>query len=320
MNPTSRVFVAGSGTLPGAALVELLPGEGFVNLVGTGTDEPDLTDAHQVDAFFAEARPEFVFLVGGQSGGISRNRSRPADLMLDNLLTIINVVAAAHRFSVKKLLYLASSCAYPRNAPQPLKIDSLTTGPLEPTSEAYATAKLAGWKLCDAFRAQYGCRFVTAFPANPFGPHDDFGPDSGHVVPALLRRANEAAERNDPTLSIWGSGTPRREFIFSRDLADACVFAMRHYDGSSPINLGSGTDLSIAEVAHTIANVVGFRGRLVFDTSMPDGAPRKGLDSSILRALGWRPTTDFRTAVTETYNWFLQHTAREGREHACATV
>ena len=320
MNPTSRVFVAGSGTLPGAALVELLPAEGFVNLVGTGTDEPDLTDPHQVDAFFAEARPEFVFLVGGQSGGISRNRSHPADLMLDNLLTITNVVAAAHRFSVKKLLYLASSCAYPKSATQPLKIDSLMTGPLEPTSEAYATAKLAGWKLCDAFRSQYGCRFVTAFPANPFGPHDDFGPDSGHVVPALLRRAHEAAERNDPTLTIWGSGTPRREFIFSRDLADACVFAMRHYDGSSPINLGGGTDRSIAEVAHTIANVVGFRGRLVFDTSLPDGAPRKGLDSSILRTLGWRPTTDFRTAVTETYNWFLQHTAREGREHACATV
>jgi GDP-L-fucose synthase len=320
MKPTARVFVAGSDTLPGAALLDHLPGEGFVNLVGTSSDEPDLTDARQVDAFFAGARPEFVFLVGGPSGGIGRNRSHPADLMLENVLTITNVVSAAHRFQVKKLLYLASSCAYPRNAPQPLQVQALTTGSLEPTSEAYATAKLAGWKLCEAFRSQYGCRFVTGFPANAFGPHDDFGADSGHVVPALLRRAHEAKEQDTPTLTVWGSGAPRREFIFSRDLADACLFAMLHYDGDAPINLGGGADLSITEASRTIAEVVGFRGRLVFDTSKPDGAPRKGLDSSALRALGWRPSTDFRTAVTETYNWFLQHTAREGREHACATV
>jgi GDP-L-fucose synthase len=320
MKPTSRVFVAGGETLPGSALLDLLPGKGFGTLVGTGRDEPDLTDARQVNAFFADARPEFVFLVGGPSGGIGRNRSHPADLMLDNLLTITNVVSAAHRYQVEKLLYLASSCAYPRQAPQPLQVQSLTTGPLEPTSEAYASAKLAGWKLCQAFRSQYGCRFVTGFPANAFGPHDDFSPDSGHVVPALLRRTHEAKEQGGPTLTVWGSGAPRREFIFSRDLADACLFAMRHYDDDAPINLGGGDDMSIVEVARTIADVVGFRGRLVFDTSKPDGAPRKGLDSSALRALGWRPRTEFQTAVTETYNWFLQHTAREGREHACATV
>ncbi len=320
MTPASRVFIAGGDTLVGAALLDLLPQRGFTNLVGTSSDEPELTDAHQVAAFFRDARPEYVFLVGGPSGGIGRNRTHPANLMLANLQTITNVIDSAHRFGVCKLLYLASSCAYPRNAPQPLRIESLCTGPLEPTSESYATAKLAGWKLCEAYRAQYGCRFVTGFPANPFGPHDDFGADSGHVVPALLRRIHEATERGDPELVVWGTGRPRREFIYSRDLADACLFVMRHYDGTAPINLGGGSDLTIAQVARTIADVVGYRARLVFDSTKPDGAPLKVLDSSALLALGWRPATDFRSAVAETYTWFRRHTAKEGHIHACATV
>jgi len=312
MNRGSRVFVAGGDTLVGAALVELLAGGGFDRLVGVGPDEPDLTDAAAVEAFFADARPEYVFLVGGKSGGIALNRARPADLMLDNLRTVVNVVDAAHRHGATKLLYLASSCAYPKHAPQPLRVESLTTGPLEPTSEAYATAKLSGWKLCDAYRRQYGCRFVTGFPANAFGPHDDFGPDSGHVIPALVRRAHEAKENGDAVLTVWGTGTPRREFIYSRDLADACVYAMRHYDGDAPLNLGGGTDLTIAAAARTIAEVVGFRGRLAFDPTKPDGAPLKALDSTALLALGWRPATDFRTAISETYRWFLEHAVTEG--------
>lgn len=320
MNRSARIFVAGGDTLVGAALTQLLPGRGYGRLVGVGPDEPGLTDAGEVDAFFAAAKPELVFLVGGKSGGIGLNRARPAELMLDNLRTIANVVDAAHRHGATKLLYLASSCAYPKLAPQPLQVESLTTGPVEPTSEAYATAKLAGWKLCDAYRRQYGCRFITAFPANPFGPHDDFGPDSGHVIPALLRRAHEAKGRGDRELTVWGTGFPRREFIYSRDLADACLFAMQHYDGERPINLGGGTDLSIADAARTIAEVVGFRGRLGFDASKPDGAPLKALDSSELLALGWRPSTDFRSAVAETYTWFLQHVAKEGADHACAAV
>jgi GDP-L-fucose synthase len=320
MTPASRVFVAGGDTLVGAALLDLLPQRGFTDLVGTGPDEPELTDARQVAAFFRDARPEYVFLVGGPSGGIGHNRSHPADLMLANLQTITNVIDSAHRFGVCKLLYLASSCAYPRNAPQPLRIESLCTGLLEPTSESYATAKLAGWKLCEAYRAQYGCRFITGFPANPFGPHDDFGADSGHVFPALLRRTHETTERGDPELVVWGTGRPRREFIYSRDLADACLFVMRHYDGTAPINLGGGSDLTIAEVARIIANVVGYKGRLVFDSTQPDGAPLKALDSSALLALGWQPATDFRSAVAETYAWFRQHTAKEGHIHACATV
>lgn len=305
MDTAARVFVAGGDTLPGTALLELLPGRGFANLVGVGDDEPELTDAREVEAFFAAARPEFVFLVAGKSGGIGLNRSRPAELMLDNLRVAANVLSSAHRHGVTKLLYLASSCAYPRSAPQPLRPDSLTTGPLEPTSEFYATAKLAGWKLCEAYRKQHGCRFVTGFPANPFGPHDDFSPDGGHVVPALIRRAHEAKEMGEPVLTVWGTGTPRREFVFARDLADACLFVMRHYDGTAPINLGGGTDLSIAEVARTVAEVVGFRGRVEFDSTKPDGAPLKALDSSELLAMGWRPATDFRTAVAETYRWFL---------------
>jgi GDP-L-fucose synthase len=194
------------------------------------------------------------------------------------------------------------------------------TGLLEPTSEAYAMAKLAGWKLCDAFRKQYGCQFVTAFPANPFGPYDDFGPDSGHVIPALIRRAHYARVRSAETLDIWGTGTPRREFIFSRDLADACLFTMRHYDGDLPINLGGGEVLSIAEAARTVAEVVGFRGRLEFDVNMPDGAPLKALDASRLSALGWQPATEFRPAVEETYRWFLQHCVSGSLEHASTAL
>ena len=318
MNRRHRTFVAGGDTLAGAALLDLLRERGCV--VGAPPAEPDLTDPRQVDDFFGDVRPERVFLVAGKSGGIGLNRARPADLMLDNLLVTANVLQASQRYGVSKLLYLASSCAYPKDALQPLRVESLTTGPPEPTSEAYATAKLAGWKLCDAYRRQYGSRFVTAFPANPFGPHDDFGADSGHVLPALIRRAHEAKARGEPTLTVWGTGTPRREFLFSRDLADACLFVMDRYDGGTPINLGAGVDLSIAEAARAVAEVVGYRGRLVFDGTRPDGAPLKRLDSSPLWALGWRPKYDFLPALSETYHWFLQHEVTEGSAHVRQAV
>jgi GDP-L-fucose synthase len=310
VNPNARIFVAGGNTLLGAAILDLLRERGQVGLVGYGADEPDATDAAAVNAFFAAERPEVVFLAAGQSGGIGLNRARPADLMLDNLRTITNIVSAAERWSVTKLLYLSSSCAYPRHAPQPMPVESLTTGPVEATSEAYATAKLAGWKLCEAYQRQYGSRFITAFPANSFGPHDDFGAESGHVIPALIRRAHEAKLQSAPELTIWGSGTPQREFVYSRDLADACLFTMSHYEGAAPINLGSGLDLSIAAAARVVADVVGFRGQLVFDTSKPDGAPRKTLDVGPLRSLGWRPRTDFAVAVAATYRWFLANESK----------
>lgn len=309
MNRLARIFVAGGDTLIGAALLDHLSDRGFLNLVGVGAYEPDLTDESAVLDFFRRTRPEFVFHAAGKSGGIGLNRERPADLMLNNLRVTANVLEAARQCGVKKLLYLASSCSYPRNAPQPMRVESLLTGPVEPTSEAYAMAKIAGWKMCEAYRRQYGCRFITGIPTNAFGPNDDFDPASGHVIPALIRRTHEAKRNCDKFLSVWGSGLPRREFMFSRDLADACLFALKHYDGEAPINLGGGTDLSIADAARTIAEVVGFRGELTFDASKPDGAPLKALDSSALLELGWKPTTDFRAAIVETYRWFRSEIA-----------
>jgi GDP-L-fucose synthase len=320
VNRSARIFVAGGQTLAGAAILDRLRETGHRNLVGAPPHEPDLTVAPQVDDFFGEARPEFVFLAAGKSGGIQLNRTRPAELMLDNLLVTAQVIDSAWRHGVKKLLYLASSCSYPKHAPQPMGVESLMTGPLEPTNAAYATAKSAGWQLCEAYRQQYGVCFLTAFPANAFGQHDDFSGDSGHVIPALIRKAHEAKLRQDPELTIWGTGAPRREFIYARDLADACLFVMRQYDGPRPINLGSGIDLSIGNVARAIAEVVGYPGRLTFDISKPDGMPRKLLDSSALRALGWRPATDFHTALAETYDWFLQHEVTEDSAHARAIV
>jgi GDP-L-fucose synthase len=314
VNRRARIYVAGAETLAGAALLDRFRGAGYGNLIGIPPDEPDLTVAGQVEDFFAEARPEYVFLVAGKSGGIQLNRERPAELMLDNLLVAAHVIHQAYRHGVTKLLYLASCCCYPKNAPQPLDSESLLTGPLESTSAAYATAKLAGWQLCQAYRQQYGVRFITAFPANPFGPHDDFSPESGHVIPALMRRAHEANLGREPELLVWGTGTPRREFIYSRDLADACLFVMDHYDGSEPINLGGSADRSIAEVAEAVAAVVGYLGRLRFDASKPDGMPLKALDSNRLRTLGWRPSVDFRTALAETYAWFLRSTFGGGPE------
>jgi GDP-L-fucose synthase len=304
MNRLSRIFVSGGDTLIGAALLDHLSDCGFINLVGVGVYEPDPTDLDAVANFFHQMRPEYVFLAAGRSGGIGLNRTRPADLMLNNLRVAANVLETAAECGVKKLLYLASSCSYPRLAPQPMAVESLLAGPVEPTSEAYATAKIAGWKLCEAFRTQYGSNFITGIPANAFGPNDDFDSDSGHVIPALIRRFHDAKKRNMPEVAIWGSGSPRREFIFSRDLADACLFAMKHYEGDAPINLGGGTDLSIADAARTIADVIGYRGELIFDTSKPDGAPLKALDSSVLLNSGWKPQCDFRSAIVETYRWF----------------
>ncbi|HEY1191272.1 MAG TPA: GDP-L-fucose synthase [Gemmata sp.] len=316
MNTGTRVFVAGQNTLFGRALVDLFREEGFPRVVGAGAAEPDLTNPVETGAFFARTRPECVFLCAGMSGGIALNRSAPVELMRDNLLVTLNVLDAAHRYGTTKLLHLASSCAYPKHAAQPLQVESLGTGPMEPTSEAYSTAKFAGWKLCEAYRREYGCAFVTGFPANGFGPHDDFTPEGGHVIPALIGRAHVAKQRGDAELVVWGTGTPRREFVYSRDLARACLFVARNYDGEAPINLGGGLDLSIAELAHAVADVVGFRGRVRFDTTKPDGAPLKALDSTPLLEMGWRPETDFRTALVETYRWFLHHRTTEGFAHA----
>lgn len=307
METSSRIYVAGGDTLIGAALRERLRSAGFRCLVGEPPHEPQLACPRQVEDFFATERPEYVFLTAGASGGIHANQAYPARLMRDNLLATVHVVHAAHRCEVSKLLYLASSCSYPRLAPQPMRVESLMTGPLEPTNEAYAMAKLAGLMLCQAYRRQYGVPFITAIPANAFGPCDDFSPEDSHVIPGLLRKFHEARCRGEGEVRIWGSGRPRREFIYSRDLADACVFVMRNQDADEPINLGGGQDLSIAETASAVAAVVGYRGRLSFDTSRPDGMPLKSLDARPLRELGWTPPTAFHTALVETYDWFLRH-------------
>jgi GDP-L-fucose synthase len=306
INSRTRIFVAGGDTLVGRALCERL---------GVPPDEPDLTDALAVDEFFAAARPEVVFMTAGLLGGIHANQKIPADLILNNLLVSAHVLSAAARHGVQKLLYLGSSCMYPRLAYQPLRPDMLQCGPLEPTNVAYATAKLAGVRLCQAYREQNGLSFIAGIPANSFGPHDDFGPGTGHVISALMGRMHEAKLRANPVFTIWGTGTPRREFIFAPDLADACVFVQDHYDHGEPINLGSGMVYSIAEVASLIAEVVGYQGELRFDPKKPDGMPRKYLDSSKLFALGWRPATEFRAALEATYEWYVTSSRKQGTEN-----
>ena len=320
MDLSARIFVAGGSTPLGRALLERLRAAGFRRLVGVPPHEPDLTDAARTAAFFSWERPEYVFLTAGKSGGIGANRSRPADLMLDNLLVNTHVLREAHRTGVSKLLYLASSCSYPRLALQPMRPEALLSGPLEPTNDAYAVAKLAGWKLCQAYRRQCGARFITAVPANSFGPFDDFSAESGHVIPALMRRMHDARVRGDRTLTVWGTGRPLREFLYVRDLADACLFVMRRYEGDEPINLGGGAECSIAETARRIAEVVGYRGQIVFDANRPDGMPRKALDAGPLFALGWRPATDFWSALEESYTWFRTHEVREDPKNVRTAV
>jgi GDP-L-fucose synthase len=320
MHPRSRIYVAGGDTLLGRALIDRLLASGYENLVGVPPTEPDLTRADHVEDFFHTVRPEYVLVTAGRSGGILQNCQAPADLTLDNLLVAAHVIPAAWRHGVNKLLYVASSCCYPRQAPQPLRVASLQTGPLEPTNQAYATAKLAGLRLCQAYRRQYGVPFITAIPANLFGPHDDFDPDTGHVIAALMHRLDRAQRDGVPSVTLWGTGVPRRDFLFAADAADACIFLIKHYDDEAPINVGSGYEWSIAEIADAVADVVGYRGRLTFDPTRPDGMPRKALDAAPLFALGWRPRTPLHDALAQTYAWFVQHEVDEEPMHVAAAV
>jgi len=306
MDRSSPVFVAGGETLIGSAVLRALERAGFDRLTGWETGEVDLTDSAQVDAFFASARPAYVFLAAGRSGGIAANTRCPADLMLDNLTVQTNVIHAAHRHGVEKLLYLASSCCYPRDCPQPMREEYLLTGPLEPTNEAYATAKIAGIKLCRAFRKQHGDRFICAIPANAFGPGDDFSLEDSHVVAALLRRMHEARLAGAPEVEVWGTGKPKRDFIYADDLAEACLLLMEKYDEAEPVNVGSSTGISIAEAAYAAKEVVGYEGTLRFNADRPDGMPIKILDCRKVAALGWRPRRSFSAALKETYEWYLQ--------------
>lgn len=306
MEKKSKLYVAGGQTLIGAAILRQLERQGYLNIIGKPGEEPDLTDRRSVDDFFSRLLPEYVFMGAGKSGGIEANRKYPAELMLHNLLVESHIIHSAYRHGVKKLLYLASSCCYPKYCPQPMRVESLLTGVLEPTNEAYAVAKIAGIKLCQAYRQQYGANFIVGIPPNVFGPGDDFSPEDSHVIGALIRRIYEAKLAGKPFVEIWGTGSPRREFIFADDLADACLFVMQKYDGAEPINMGGSVDLSIGELAEQVKKVVGYEGELRFDTSRPDGMPLKVLDPSKLTTMGWRPTTPFPIALKATYDSFLQ--------------
>ena len=304
MEQASRVWVAGAETLIGQAIVAALRRTLPTESVIPPEAEPDLADPRAVEAFFAQHRPQHVFVAAGLSGGIAHNQREPATLMLDNLQVVTNVIPAAHRHGVRKLLYLASSCSYPRACPQPMAVESLHTGPLEPTNLAYAMAKLAGLELCRAYRRQYGAPFFTVIPANAFGPGDDFSLENSHVVSALLRKFDEAQQAGAESVSIWGSGRARREFIYVDDLADGCLFLMDRYDGDDPINVGSGTDHSIAELAALCATTTSFAGEIRFDPSRPDGMPEKRLDLGPLQQLGWRAKTPLPVALRLTYEWY----------------
>lgn len=315
MDPQAKIYVSGGNTLLGAALLRTLAQRGYRRLAGAPPHEPDPTDARAIDEFFARERPDYVLIAAGKSGGIRANVVRPAELMLDNLLVASHVIAAAARHGVRKLLYLASSCSYPRLAPQPMRVETLLTGPLEPTNEPYALAKLAGIKLCQAYRRQYGEPFIVGIPANAFGPGDDFDLQEAHVVPALIARMHAAKESAAPSTTVWGTGAARREFVYCDDLAEACLFVMEHYDDELPINLGGGANVSIRELAEAIRQTVGYRGELLFDASQPDGMPLKALDCEPLERLGWRPATPFHQALARTYEWHLRQ-LQEATIHA----
>ncbi len=310
MNPTDSIFVAGHRGLVGSAIVRRLQSAGFRNLILRDRSELDLSRQDAVEDFFARARPDYVFLAAAKVGGILANNTQPAEFLYANLAVQTNVIDAAYRHGTRKLLFLGSSCIYPKHAPQPMPEDCLLTGPLEPTNEWYAIAKIAGLKMCQAYRRQYGFNAISIMPTNLYGPGDNFNLQTSHVLPALIRKFHDARVAGAEEVEIWGTGTPRREFLHVDDLADACLFLMERYEDERLINVGWGTDVSIAELAGMIAETVGFKGRLRFDTSKPDGTPRKLLDVTRLRAQGWAPSISLESGIARTYEWYVDSLGR----------
>jgi GDP-L-fucose synthase len=310
MLPGARIFIAGHRGMVGGAIVRALALRGHDAVLVASRQELDLTDAAAVDQYFRATRPEYVFLAAAKVGGILANMEAPVDFLDVNLRIALNVLAASHRHGVRKLLNLGSSCIYPRLAPQPLKEESLLTGPLEPTNEPYAIAKIAAIKLCDAYRAQYGSDFISAMPCNLYGPGDNFDLHTSHVLPALMRKCHDARLADDGEVVIWGSGNPRREFLHVDDLADAACFLMDNVSQAGFLNVGTGTDVSIRELAGMVAGAAGYRGRFAYDAGKPDGTPRKVMDVSKLAALGWRARVPLEAGIRSTYEWYAEHAAR----------
>ena len=321
MERDSRIYIAGHRGLVGAALVRRCRELGFDNLLLPARSELDLCDQQRVNEFFARERPEYVFLAAARVGGIHANNSRPAEFIRDNLLIASNVIDAAWRAGTRKLMFFGSSCIYPKLAPQPLREEYLLTGALEPTNEWYALAKLAGLKMCQAYRQQYGFDAISVLPTNLYGPGDNFDLESSHVLPALIRKIADARAKGSPSVTLWGSGTPRREFLYVDDLADASIFLMQRYSQLEPINVGCGEDLTIRELASRIAEVVGYSGDFVYDSSRPDGTPRKVLDVSRLQNLGWRARTTLDNGLATTWSWYArQQQARSGTTYGVARL
>ena len=306
-NTHDRIYVAGHRGMVGSAILRALRKTGFDNILTRTSAELDLRRQADVEAFFAQEKPDYVFLAAARVGGILANDTYPADFIYDNLAIEANIIHSAHQTGVRKLLFLGSTCIYPKLAPQPLKEEYLLSGPLEPTNEWYAVAKIAGIKLCQAYRRQHGDDFISAMPTNLYGPEDNFDLEKSHVVPAMMRKMHEAKIKGEHSVPLWGTGNPLREFLHVDDLADALLFLMEHYSGEEHVNVGVGHDLSIRELAETVAEAVGYQGELAFDPSKPDGTPRKLVDTSKINALGWQPRIGLAEGLRETYQWFLDH-------------
>lgn len=307
MNKNSKIYVAGHRGLVGSAIVRGLEAKGFTNIIGRTHSELDLKNSAKVEEFFKSEKPEYVFLAAAKVGGILANSNYPADFIYENLQIQNNVIGMAHKYEVKKLMFLGSSCIYPKMCPQPIKEEYLLSGYLEETNEAYALAKISGLKMCQFFNKQYGTNYISVMPTNLYGPYDNFSGENSHVMPALIRRFHEAKVNNDKEVVVWGSGTPLREFLYSEDMADACIYLMETYEGNDFFNIGTGKEITIRGLAEMVKEVVGYEGELVLDASKPDGTPRKLLDVSRLEEAGWKYKVELRDGIEKAYKWFVEN-------------
>lgn len=316
MNKTDKIYVAGHRGLVGSAIVRNLKSKGYNNIVGRTHKELELTDQQAVRAFFEEERPDVVVLAAAKVGGINANNTTPAEFIYDNMQVQCNVIHCCHQYGVKKLLFLGSTCIYPKMAPQPIPEDALLTGPLETTNEAYAVAKIAGMEMCKFYKRQYGDDFISCMPTNLYGPHDNYDLSGSHVLPAMIRKFHEAKLNHAPSVELWGTGTPLREFLYVDDMADACVFLLENYDGEQHVNIGTGKEITIKELAEMVKKTVGFEGEIIWNDSMPDGTPRKLTDVTKLHSLGWRHKVELEEGIRMAYDWFkenVDHARMNGR-------